>query len=69
MITKPVKISKWPDKRLADGYEYVVVAANGHGIATMCKKGLAGLADASLIKAAINLKLLTEQLAREADNL
>ncbi len=69
MLTQPVKIAKWPHKQMADGYEYVVVAANGHGIATMCKKGLAGLADASLIKAAINLKLLTEQIAREANDL
>lgn len=69
MITKPVKIAKWPHKQMVDGYEYVVVAANGHGIATMCKKGLSGLADASLIKAAINLKLLTEQLAQEAGKL
>ena len=66
MLTQPVKIAKWEDAKLVDGYEYVVVAANGHGIATMCKKGLAGLPDASLIKAAINLKLLTEQIVREA---
>ena len=54
MRTKPVKIAKWANATMSDGYEYAVVAANGHGIATMCKKGIAGLADAIAIKNALN---------------
>ena len=63
MRTKPVKIARWPDKHMVDGFEYVVVAANGHGIAVMCKKGISGLDDALAIHNALNKVQRQRQLS------
>ena len=57
MITKPVKITKWSNIKLVDDFEYVITAANGMGLAIMCRKGKAGLKNAILIKDAINKNL------------
>lgn len=54
MITKPVKISKWKNPDCVDGFEYVVTATNGAGVAIMCQKGKRGLKNAQFIKQAIN---------------
>ena len=54
MITKPVKITQWPRKGYVDGFVYMIVTANGHGIAEISTKGEGGLKNAEMIRDAIN---------------